>query len=154
MDKKQSVQWEAEEYIQTDKNIGWYIGLILVGLALVAISILLRWWTFTVLVVVAVIALVVYSVRPPRKVHYQLDDAGLLEGDKLYKYEDFKSFGLLMDGSHFAIVLTPHKRFSPAVTIYFPENQGEMIVDAFGAHLPMAEVKLDFLDKLIKFLRI
>ena len=51
-------------------------------------------------------------------------------------------------------MLTPRKRFSPRVTVYFPEAQGEEIVDAFGARLPMEEVKLDMLDKLIKFLRI
>lgn len=60
----------------------------------------------------------------------------------------------MREGNHFAIVLTPRKRFSPRVTVFFPEAQGEAIVDAFGARLPMEEVKLDMLDKLIKFLRI
>ncbi len=155
MDKREPiVSWQAEEYVQNDKNVGWYVGLVVVGLVLVGISVLLRWWSFTALIVVAVFALVVYTVRPPRKLQYMLDDNGLLEGDRLYRYEDFKSFGLLRDGTHFAIVLTPRKRFSAAVTIYFPEEQGEKIVDAFGARLPMEEVKLDFLDRVIKFLRI
>ena len=152
--RKPIVEWQAEEYVQSDKNAGWYVGLVMIGLVLVGISILLRWWSFTALIVVAVIALIVYTVRPPRKLQYALDNEGLIEGDKVYKYEDFKSFGLLRDGAHFAIVLTPRKRFSPAVTIYFPEEQGEKIVDAFGMRLPMEEVKLDFLDKAIKFLRI
>ena len=59
-----------------------------------------------------------------------------------------------MDGDYFAIVLNPRKRFSGRVRVYFPAEQGEQIVDAFGAHLPMEPVKLDFLDKLINFLRI
>lgn len=147
-------EWQAEEYIARDKNAGWYVGLICVGLALVAVSVWFRWWSFTALIVVAVIALLVYSLRPPRKLHYALDNEGLVEGDKVYKYDDFKSFGVLRDGAHFAIVLTPRKRFSPAVTVYFPEASGEKIVDAFGMRLPMEEVKLDFLDKMVKFLRI
>ena len=61
---------------------------------------------------------------------------------------------VLKEGQHFAIVLTPRKRFSPRVTVFFPEAQGEAIVDAFGARLPMEEVRLDVLDRLIKFLRI
>jgi hypothetical protein len=40
------------------------------------------------------------------------------------------------------------------MTVYFPEAQGEEIVDAFGARLPMEPVEMDLLDKLIKFLRI
>jgi hypothetical protein len=92
--------------------------------------------------------------RPPRVLHYSLSNKGLSEGDKLYDYDEFKAFGILREGSNFAIVLTPRKRFSPRVTVYFPEMKGEAIVDAFGARLPMEEVKLDMLDKMIKFLRI
>ena len=85
---------------------------------------------------------------------YSLSNKGVCEGDKLYEYSEFKSFGILKEGEHFAIILTPRKRFSPRVTVYFPAAQGEEIVDAFGGRLPMEEVKLDALDKLIKFLRI
>ena len=55
---------------------------------------------------------------------------------------------------NFAIVLTQRKRFALRVTVYFPQKDGEKIVDAFGARLPMEEVKLDFLDKIVNFLRI
>jgi hypothetical protein len=48
----------------------------------------------------------------------------------------------------------PKKRFGSRVTVYFPEAEGEQIVDVFGAHLPMEPVKLDLLDRLVKFLRI
>lgn len=152
--RKILAEWQAEEYVQHDKNAGWYVGLVCVGLVLVGLSVLLQWWSFTALVVVAVLALLVYVVRPPRKLHYALDNEGLIEGERVYKYEDFKSFGVLRDGAHFAIVLTPRKRFSPAVTVYFPEEQGEKIVDVFGMRLPMEEVRMDFLDKMVKFLRI
>ena len=37
---------------------------------------------------------------------------------------------------------------------YFPSNNGEVIVDILGGHLPMEQVKLDFLDKIVNLLRI
>ena len=151
---KTIVSWEAEEYLQREKNGGWYVGLVIVTLALVALSVLLKWWTFTALVVLSAIALAIYSARPPRKLKYALSNKGLTEGEKLYNYEDYKSFGVLADGDNYAIVLCPRKRFSPRVTVYFPKENGEAIVDAFGARLPMEDVKLDFLDKLVKWLRI
>ena len=61
---------------------------------------------------------------------------------------------MIRDDGHYAIVLTPRKRFSPRTWVYFPEAQGEQIVDAFGARLPMEEVKLDFIDKIVRALRI
>ena len=149
-----NIVWEAREYVQHEKNTGWYVALVFVGLVFVAGSILLGWWSFALLIVVSVLALFVYSIRPPRVLKYSLSDKGLTEGNRLYLYSDYKSFGILRDGVHFAIVLTPRKRFSGRVTVYFPEEQGEEIVDAFGAKLPMEEVKFDFIDKIVKFLRI
>lgn len=149
-----AINWEAEEYIVREKNSWWYVGLVAVGLVLSGIAILLQAWTFLAVIVLSVVALIVYAMRSPRMLHYSLTNRGLSEGDRFYSYDDFKAFGILREGNHFAIVLTPRKRFSPRVTVFFPEAQGEAIVDAFGARLPMEEVKLDVLDKLIKFLRI
>ncbi len=148
------ISWEAEEYVVRDKNAWWYVGLVAVGLVLCGIAILVQAWTFLVVIILSVFALIIYALRPPRILHYSLSNKGLSEGDRVYDYADFKAFGILREGNHFAIVLTPRKRFAPRVTVYFPENRGEQIVDMFGARLPMEEVKLDMLDKLIKFLRI
>ena len=154
MANSDAISWEAEEYIVRDKNTWWYVGLIAVGLLFSALAIWLQAWTFLAVIILSVVALIVYAMRPPRVLHYSLSNKGLSEGDKLYNYDEFKAFGILREGSNFAIVLTPRKRFSPRVTVYFPEMKGEAIVDAFGARLPMEEVKLDMLDKMIKFLRI
>jgi len=151
---KDIVNWEAEEYLQRSKGAGWYVGFVVVVLGLVALSIVLKWWTFTALVALSAVALLIYAVRPPRRLHYSLSDKGLSEGGRVYNYEDFKSFGVMQEGDKYAIMLTPRKRFSPRVTVYFPQESGEEIVDAFGMRLPMEEVKLDFLDKIVRMLRI
>ena len=148
------VSWEAEEYIQYKHNIGWYVALFVIGALLCVLSVVLQWWTFLLLVIVCVIAILVSSSRPPRKIHYTLNKKGLLEGDRLHKYEDFRAFGILKEDEHFSAVLIPKKRFALQVKVYFPSGSGEAIVDALGARLPMEEVKLDFLDKIVNFLRI
>ena len=137
MTKKNMVNWEAREYIAREKNAAWYVcfGIVVVGLA--ALAIFMQQFTFLLLIIVAAVALVVYSVRPPRVLHYSLSSKGLSEGNNLY-----------------TIVLIPKKRFATSVVVYFPETSGEEIVDIFGAHLPMEPVKLDVLDKLVRLLRI
>lgn len=154
MDKKTDISWEAQEYISRDKTKGWYVALVVIGLVLTGLGIWLGWWSFAALIVVSVIALIVYSVRPPRMLKYAMQAKGLKEGNKVYNFADYKAFGVLNDGGSYAIVLTPRKRFSPRVWVYFPEVQGEKIVDAFGAKLPMETVKLDALDRLVRTLRI
>lgn len=148
------ISWSAEEYIVHERNTWWYIGLFIIGTGLSALAVWQNWWTFLVLVILCIITILTSNLRPPRKIDYTLTKDGLTEGGKLHKYEDFKAFGILKEGSHFSAVLIPKKRFSPSVKVYFPGDSGEGIVDHLGAHLPMEEVKLDFLDKIVKFLRI
>ncbi|MBQ3352772.1 hypothetical protein IJG89_00245 [Candidatus Saccharibacteria bacterium] len=149
-----NISWEAEEYIVHSHNIWWYVGLFAVGIGLSVLAFFLQWWTFLVLVVLSVITILTSSLRPPRKIKYSLTDEGLTEGESLHKYDEFKAFGILKEDSHFSAVLIPKKRFSLSVKVYFPGGSGEAIVDALGAHLPMEEVKLDFLDRIVNFLRI
>lgn len=150
----QNVSWEAEEYLEQKRNAWWYVGLFVVGIGLCVLSFFLQWWSFIALVVVCIIAILVTSSRPPRKIQYSLDQEGLTEGGKLHRYDEFRAFGILKEGSHFSAVLIPKKRFALQVKVYFPGGSGEAIVDALGARLPMEEVKLDLLDKIVNFLRI
>ena len=127
------IAWDAKEYIEKDRNTWWYVGLFAVGILLAGVAVILNWWTFLVLVIFSVAALLIYAIRPPRVLKYSLDNKGLTEGGQLYKYEEFRAFGVLKEGEHFAIVLIPKKRFGLRVKVYFPEADGEKIVDMFGA---------------------
>ncbi|MDO4611413.1 MAG: hypothetical protein Q4B34_00915 [Candidatus Saccharibacteria bacterium] len=152
--KFEAVSWDAEEYVIRSRNTWWYVGLVVVTLALSALAVWLEGWTFLILIILSAITILVSNLRPPRKLHYTLDKNGLTEGTKLYKYEDFKAFGILKEEEHFSAILIPKKRFGLQVKVYFPMGSGEAIVDALGARLPMEEVKLDVLDKIVNFLRI
>ena len=150
-----TINWDAKEHITHQRGSLWFVVLVLAALALLALSIfLLKSYTFAALIVVSVIALLVYVKRPPRDIHYSLSNKGLQIDDKVHDFDQYKAFGVLKDGSYFSIILIPKKHFAPAATVYFPENQGESIVDLFGSYLPMQEVKLDAVDRLIRKLRI
>ena len=149
-----AITWQAEEYIVRGRNAWWYVGLFGVGIALCALSVFLNWWTFLILIVLSIITILTSTIRPPRKINYSLTSEGLTEGQRMHKYEDYKAFGILKEGDHYSAVLIPKKRFGLSTKVYFPEGSGEAIVDALGNRLPMEEVKLDFLDKIVNFLRI
>ncbi len=139
------VYWSANEYIHEEKNLMWFVSFAVIVILFIASDILfIHSYSFSALVVVMSIALIIYSRRPPRAIEYTLSgDQGLYIGEKLYHFNEFKSFGLIKDGNHHSIVLIPLKRFSPGVSVYFPEESGEQIVDILGARLPMENLKLD-----------
>ena len=153
--EEEPVRWRASEYIQHDKNPLWFIvfAIVIVGLMAVAIFVI-KSITFAILIPVMAAALLVYSYRPPRMLDYTLSRQGLYINDHLYSFTEFKGFGVIHDGKEFSVMLVPTKRFKPGVSVYFPEEAGEAIVDMLGARLPMQELHLDIVDRIIHKLRI
>lgn len=148
------INWEASEGIHHERDGLWFAGFGAVVLTLLGISIWSQKWTFTALIVVMAIALIVYIRRAPRILRYSLSDNGLHVGEQLYMFDNFRSFGVIEDGGLFSIVLTPTKRFGQSLTIYFSENDGEQIVDILGTHLPMENLRPDTMDTLLRRLRL
>ena len=98
--------------------------------------------------------LIIYARRPPAIVDYTLSRKGLHVNDKLYSFELFKEFGLIHDDDENAVLLVPRKRFQPGLTVYFPDEAGEAVVDMLASRLPMHELRLDPIDRLIRRLHI
>lgn len=150
-----AVRWQASEYIQRDKDAQWFIIFaIVVVLMLVLAIFVIDSWSFAALIVVMAATVVVMNKRPPMVHSYILSRKGLHIDDRLHPYSDFKEFGLVADDDEHSIMLIPRKRFRPGVTVYFPEEVGEGLVDMLAARLPMKQVHLDPIDKLVRFLHI
>lgn len=149
------VTWVAHEYIHQEKGTMWFtiFGIVLAVFIAAAIF-LMQSITFAILLVVIAIVVVVYSKRPPRELTYSLTDEGLVVDEKLHKFSDFKSFGVIRDGEEYSVMLIPTQRFQPGVTVYFPEEAGEDIVDILGSRLPMKDLKLDAVDRVVRLLRL
>ena len=150
------VHWSASEYANDGRNTMWFVAFAIVVLSLIAIDIFLfKSYSFSALVIVMAIAVIVFATRPPRQIDYTLSGAqGLYIGQRLYHFSEFKAFGLIRDHNQHSIMLIPTKRFSPGVSVYFPEETGEQIVDIFGARLPMENLKLDIIDIIVQKLRL
>lgn len=148
------VRWQATEYIHRHKSPLWYVLFTFITLGLTAGAIFLKEITFAILVPVMAVALLVYTRRPPHILDYTLSRQGLHVNDHLYSFADFKGFGVIHDDDEYSVMLIPTKRFKPGVSVYFPEEAGEAIVDMLGARMPMQELHLDLVDRIIRKLRI
>lgn len=153
--EQEIANWRSKDLIIGEKNKTWYIIFTVVVLALVAISWLIGSWSFALLIIVSALALVVVRRQSvSQTVAYSLSNRGFYIDGKLHEFNLFKSFGVLKDGDEFSIIFIPRKRLSPSVSIYFPESDGEKIVDIIGSRLPMEDVKLDVLDKIVRKLKL
>lgn len=150
------VYWSGKEYISHDKDAFWFIIFAIVVISFIALDIfLIKSYTFSFLVVVMAAAILILSHRPAREINYTLSGReGLYIGERLYRFDEFRAFGLLEEDDNNMLVLIPTKRFALSLSVYFPEQAGEEIVDIFGSRLPMEKVKFDFVDIIVRKLRI
>jgi hypothetical protein len=150
----QPVQWQAIEYMQQTKTAIWYVVFVVVVLVLMVLAIfVMKALTFALLLPVMAGALMVYSHRPPRQLSYALSEKGLYINDQLHPLEEFIAFGILRNEQMNSLVLIPIKRFRPGLTVYFPTEVGEQIVDTIGGYLPMEDVQPDMFDAIVSKLR-
>lgn len=155
-EQREPIYWSAAEYIENEKNALWFVVFVLVVAGLIAVDIFfLKSWTFSVLVVVMAIAVVIFARRPARELKYTLSPAqGLYINDRLYNFDEFRAFGVFQEDGRNSIELIPTKRFALGLTVYFPPEAGEQIVDILGERLPMEEVKRDFIDIIVRKLHL
>lgn len=153
-DAAQPIQWQAPEYIEHPRSTMWFVGF-WVGVVLLmgAAFFVVRSWSFAILVPAMAAALMIYSHRPPRSLGYVLSHKGLYINDQLHPMQEFRSFGVQQEETLPALMLIPVKRFRPALTVYFPSELGESIVDLLGGHMPMQELKPDVFDRITRKLR-
>jgi hypothetical protein len=151
----QPIRWQAAEYIHRERDQVWFALFVVVTIVLIIAAVfLIKSITFAILVPVMAAALVVYTHRPPSVLDYTLSRQGLHVNDHLYPFSEFKSFYLVRGDVQYSIMLIPTKRFKPAVSVYFPEEAGEAIIDLLASRLPMQETQLDIVDRLIQKLHL
>jgi len=144
------IRWEAPEYTHHERSLGWFIifGIVTLVLAVAAVLII-KSITFAILVPVMAVALFIYTQHAPEVLRYTLSRKGLHINDKLFPYNQFKSFGIVEHNGMHSAVLVPRKRFQLGQTVYFPTEVGEQLVDMLASRLQMKELEPDALDRLL-----
>lgn len=149
------IRWQALEYMQHQHEPIWYVGFGAAVLILIAVAIFVfKSPTFAVLVPVMAVALALYVRRPPATIDYTVSRKGIHVNDRLYTFDQFKSFSVVRQETTNHVVLIPRKRFQLGQNIYFPTEIGEKLVDMLAARLPMKEASPDIIDKLLAKLRL
>jgi hypothetical protein len=150
----QTISWTASEFIEIQKGAGWHIFFFA---GIIIISGLIFFFTHDyiapITIVLAAIIFVIITSKKPRELSYQLSDQGIQIGERLYKYEDFKSFDIGLEGGAKSINLLPLHRLMPEISMYFPPEQEAAIIDLLSIHLPHQERVEKAMDKVARKLR-
>ncbi|HUD08339.1 MAG TPA: hypothetical protein VMQ52_04625 [Candidatus Saccharimonadales bacterium] len=145
------VTWSHSEFIAHHKSFRWYALLGLIAIIVAAVDyIYARDVTSVIVIVVAAVILGIVANRLPRTMEYQLDDAGLRIGEKVYGYNDFRSFSMVEEESVPSLVFRPLRRFMPLVIVYYSSKDEQAIMDVLSRHLPLDNHRPDAIDSLMR----
>ncbi len=146
--------WESPEYVSHHKSSSWFMILaLLTVVSSIAVFFLTKDFISTAMVVLIGVAFGVFASRKPRVLDYSIGEDGVTIGQKLFQFEEFKSFSATEEGEIFSAVLLPLKRFMPQVNLCYSPSDDDRIIDLLSNYLPYEEHKRDLLDRAMRKIR-
>ncbi len=93
--EKEIISWEAPEYIQHEKGLKWFIAAGIVVVAFCIYAAMTQNWTLLVALVLLSAMYIWQHGDMPKNVKIVVSDAGIKIGNKVYPYQNIKSFWLI-----------------------------------------------------------
>jgi hypothetical protein len=146
-------EWQAPEFVFTQKPIGWFIGMVVVFLLLAGLAAWFKQWLTIGLLAVMTIAIGVWANRKPRNLTYQITNYGIVVGKRKYLFDDFRAYYEYMDYNQPSIDLVPGKRFGTLVSLPLATPDADAIEQVIAHMIPKIEHSEDIIDKLFRRLR-
>jgi hypothetical protein len=150
----QPVSWTASEFVAHQKSAGWFL-MLAMGAVFGAgmVFLLTRDYISSAMVLIVVVLFGIFAARQPRVLHYSVDEQGIHIESKNYPFRLFKSFAVQDEGPIQSISLLPMRRFMPAISIYYPQEEEKRILGVLGNFLPIEERPHDIIDRFMHKIR-
>jgi len=147
-------EWEAPEYAHYEKSADWYWWTGLLAILMLVAAFWQGSFLFGVLVLVGWFTVVIYAARPPRLVRFALTERGVLAADKLYLWQDLKSFWVFYKPPlHNEISIESKKTLMPYIKIPLGEEDPTKLRDTIKKFLPEEEQEESLIDNITHLAR-
>lgn len=124
----ESIEWRAPEYEFRKKSTDWFWSFGIIAAAFIFSSIVFKNILFAVLILLGSFSLVLYAVRKPMIISFVLMPKGIKIGNKIYDYENLKSFWINYDSPQKKELLIESKKtFMPIIRVLLDDTDPEKI---------------------------
>jgi hypothetical protein len=110
--------WEAPQYDERPKGADWYWIAGILALTGIVLAIVYENYLLAVLLLIGIILVFYYAIRPQHIVHIKIGHRGLVVDDLLYKWKTIHSFWIYEtpEGSH-RIIIHADRQYLPYFTL-------------------------------------
>lgn len=147
--------WQAVEFESHDKPGNWLLYVVLIGVVLTGIFLFMRLWLGAGVVVAACFALYSQSSSHGKKRSYAIYDQGVTVDNKVYTFDQFKSFWMFPYQDRIIVRFEQLKRLALPIEMPIGDENPEQVRLFLSKHLPEAEDRgediSDTINRWIKF---
>jgi hypothetical protein len=151
-----TIIWHAPEYEHTEHSRDWYIALSIIGISVCTASFILENYLFGVLIVIALLAIVLLSKRPPQTIAFSIDSHGIHAGEKSYLDSDMAGFFVEhRNETEGRLLLRSKNKIKPLIIIPLLDVDPENVsVTLKKKNIPEEELSESLLEILMHYLGI
>ena len=150
--------WSALEYEEKDRSPDWFWALGIIVVTSSIASIIFENYFFAVLLILSGVLLGFFAIKKPDIVTYELNQKGLTIRDRLYPYENIKSFWIQVDfqgeaGLKPIFFIHSERAFMPIISMPIDETIAQDIHSIMTSkNIPEVEMKEHASEKIMEAL--
>lgn len=151
--KLEKIEWQAPEYEFVKKSPDWFWGLGIITLALFLSTLLLKNFLFGIFILLAGFSLALYASRRPNIVSFSVSPRGIQIGNRIYPYENLKSFWINYNPPYKKDLIIESKRtFMPHIFIMLEDADPEKIHNLLSQFLKEEKIEESLIDSVFRLL--
>lgn len=150
-----SFEWEAPEYEHHERSNDWYWAMGIMVVALLVVAFFIESILFGLLVLLSGFSLGLYGARKPLTVSFGIGPRGVRISDKVYFFEDLKSFWVRYDPPYTKeLVIESKKAVMPHVTIPLSDTDPVAVRQYLLKFLPEEKIEESLITTVGRLLKL
>lgn len=146
------IRWSAFEYEEKKRSADWFWALGVVVMASSAASLIYGNYFFAMLLVLGGVLLGFFAIKKPGMISYELGEKGLKVKDRIFLYENIKSFWV-QPGEKPTLFIKSERIFMPILSIPIEQSLAGRIRDfMLAGDVPEEEMKEQPAEKIMESL--
>ncbi len=129
MDSDKKLEWTALEYEKKERDNDWFWALGVIVVAGSITSFIYSNYFFSLLLIIGGILLGAFAIKKPDLVFYELNEKGLKIRNRLFPYENIKSFWVKRDEEKPVLFIKSERLFLPVISMPIEQNLAQKIRD-------------------------
>ncbi len=127
MNPNNKLEWTALEYEEKERGKDWFWALGIIVVASSVTSFIYGNYFFSLFLIISGILLTIFAIKKPDLVFYELNEKGLKIKNRLYPYENIKSFWVKKDTEKSILFINSERLFMPIIPIPIKDYHADEI---------------------------